>query len=72
LTKIRSGIAQVISNADVRRQAAEEIAASPVVTNDYVMFEFRVDSALLVEYDDEGKRTVQRWHYYAPRKDGQI
>jgi len=66
-----SGVAQVMSNADVRRQAAEEIAASPVVTNDYVMFEFRVDNALLVEYDDEGKRTVRRWHPHAPRKDGQ-
>ncbi len=66
-----SGTAQVISDADVRRQAAEGIAASPVVTNDYVMFEFRVDHALLVEYDDEGKRTVQRWQLHAPRKDGQ-
>jgi hypothetical protein len=66
-----SGIAQVMSNADVRRQAAEEIAASPVVTNDYVMFEFRVANALLVEYDDEGERTVQRWYSHAPRKDGQ-
>jgi hypothetical protein len=56
-----SGMAQAIGNADVRWQAAEKIAASPVVTNGYVLFEFRVDNALLIEYDDEGKRAVQRW-----------
>lgn len=67
-----SGMAQVINDADVRWQAAQEIAASPVVTNGYLLFEFRVDNALLVEYDDEGKRTVQRWHSHALRKDGQI
>jgi len=67
---LASGIAQVISNADVRRQAAEEIAASPVVANDYALFEFQVENVLLVEYDDEGKRTVQRWHSHVPCKDG--
>ena len=66
-----SGTAQVINDAIVRRQAAEEIAASPIVTNDYVMFEFRIENALLIEYDDDGKRTIQRWPLHAPRKDSQ-
>jgi len=65
-----SGTAQIIDD-DLARAKAANIAASPVVTNSYVLFEFRVDNALSVEYDDEGKRTVQRWHLHAPRKDGQ-
>ncbi len=65
------GTAQVISNAEVRRQLAEEIAASPVVTNDYVLFEFRIEKSLLVSYDDDGNRTVQHWHFHDPRQDGQ-
>lgn len=64
-----SGTAQAINDVDVRRQAAEKIAASPVVTKDYVLFEFRIDNALLVQYDDEGKRTVQRWRLNASRQD---
>ena len=65
-----SGTGQVIDDDLVRAKAAN-IAASPVVTNSYVMFEFRIDNALLVEYDDEGKRTVQHWHLHAPLKDSQ-
>lgn len=65
-----SGTAQVIRDKLVRAEA-EKIAASAVVTHNYVLFEFRIDSVLLVEYDPEGKRTVQRWHLHAPRKDGQ-
>jgi len=64
-----SGTAQVISNAGVRRQAAEKIAASPVVSNDYVLFEFRIENALLAQYDDEGKRTIRRWHLNALHQD---
>ena len=65
-----SGVAKVISNADIRRQVTEEIAASPVVANDYILFEFQVENVLSVEYDDDGKRTVQRWHLHAPRPEG--
>lgn len=56
-----SGAAKVIRDKSVRAEA-EKIAASPVVIHNYVLFEFRIDSVLLVEYDAEGKRAVQRWH----------
>lgn len=57
-----SGRANIIGDVDVCKQTAKEIAASPVVTNDYVLFEFRIDNALVVEYDDDGNREVQRWN----------
>jgi hypothetical protein len=56
------GTAEIINDADVRRQAAEQIAASPVVTKEYVLFEYRIDHALLIEYDQEGNRLIKRWH----------
>jgi D-amino peptidase len=65
-----SGTAKIISDSLVRAKAVS-FAASPVVTDDYVLFEFRIDNALVIEYDD-GKRTVQRWHLHAPSQDGKI
>jgi len=56
------GTAEIINDADVRRQAAEQIAASPVVTKEYVLFEYRIDHALLIEYDQEGNRLIKCWH----------
>lgn len=57
-----SGTAKVINDVTVRRQLAEEIAASPVVTDEYILFEFHVDHVLVIEYDCDGKRTVRHWH----------
>jgi hypothetical protein len=57
-----SGTAKAINNAADRRQVAEEIAASPVVTGEYILFEFQVDNVLVVEYDGDRKRTVRHWH----------
>jgi hypothetical protein len=50
-----SGTAQVIKDLTARQQAAEEIAASPVVTDEYILFEFHVDHVLVVEYDRVGQ-----------------
>jgi hypothetical protein len=56
-----SGEAVVISTSDVRREQAEIIAASPVVMDNYVLFEFHVKGVLVVEYDEERKPVVHRW-----------
>ena len=56
-----SGEAIMISNLDTRRRQAESIAASPVVQNSYVLFEFQVKQVLVVEYDEERKPVVRRW-----------
>lgn len=55
-----SGDAVVVSNPHVREQA-ESIAGSPVVVQRYVLFEFRVNRVLVVEYDEQGKPVVRRW-----------
>jgi len=57
-----SGKAQIIDYATVRQQAVEEIAASPVITGEYILFEFHVDHALVVKYDRDGQRMIQHWH----------
>jgi uncharacterized pyridoxamine 5'-phosphate oxidase family protein len=56
-----TGVARIVNDELIRAKAVN-IASSPVLTNDYVLFEFHVDSVLLVEYDQDGKRTVQRWN----------
>jgi hypothetical protein len=56
-----SGEAVVISNSRVRREHAERIAASPVVVDSYVLFEFQVKRVLVVKYDEERKRVVRQW-----------
>jgi len=55
-----SGQAREITNSDQRSQA-ENIASSPVVLASYVLFEFMVDRALVVEYDSGGKQIIRRW-----------
>lgn len=56
-----SGEAVVIDNLSVRREQAESVAASPVVTENYVLFEFQVRRVLVVEYDEERRPVVRRW-----------
>lgn len=56
-----SGEAVVISDPFVRERA-ESIAASPVVIDSYVLFEFQVKSVLVVAYDEERKPVVHRWN----------
>lgn len=56
-----SGTAKIVNDSAVRANA-ENIAASSVVTDDYALFEFQVDNVMAIEYDDDGKRTVHRWH----------
>ena len=43
------------------RSRAMKIAGSPVVIESYVLFEFQVERALVVEYDEERKPVVRRW-----------
>ena len=56
-----TGVATIINDSSLRASAAN-IAASPVVLDDYVLFEFQVRKVLAIEYDDDGKRTIQRWN----------
>ena len=58
-----SGEASVITDACVREQA-QRIAASQVVIDSYVMFEFQVRRVLVVEYDEEKKPVVRKWSAY--------
>jgi hypothetical protein len=44
------------------RARAESIAASPVVVDSYVLFEFQVKRVLVVEYDEERKKVVRHWN----------
>lgn len=55
-----TGTTIIITDSSARAAAAK-IAASPVVAHNYVLFEFQVQKVLAVEYDDSGKRTIQRW-----------
>lgn len=55
-----SGSAEEVSDPFVRTQA-ESIAASPVVIDSYVLFEFKVERVLVVEYDEDRKPVVRRW-----------
>ena len=55
-----SGEALVISDPDIRQQA-EHTAASPVVLESYVLFEFQVNQVLVVEYDEDRKPVIRRW-----------
>lgn len=56
-----SGIAEEVSDPSIRMQAAT-MADSPVVLAGYVLFEYFVKSVLVIEYDEEGKPVVRRWH----------
>jgi hypothetical protein len=54
------GNAEVVSDPSVRANA-EKVAASPVITDSYVLFDFQVERVLVVEYDEERKKLVRRW-----------
>ena len=56
-----SGTAKTITDSTLRAQA-ENIAASPIVIDEYVLFEFQVDNVMAIEYDQDGRRTIHRWH----------
>ena len=55
-----SGKAKEITDPVVRGRA-EVIANSPVVTDTYALFEFQIERVLVIEYDENKKRTVHRW-----------
>jgi hypothetical protein len=55
-----SGNAIEVSDPSIRAQA-ESIAGSPVVQDDFVLFEYCVMSVLVIEYDEERKPVVCRW-----------
>jgi hypothetical protein len=55
-----SGEAIIIMNAHLREKA-KRIAASPIVVDSYVLFEFQVKQVLVVEYNEDGKPIVHRW-----------
>jgi hypothetical protein len=55
-----TGNAVLISDPAQRAQAAR-VAASPVVTESYALFEFHIASVLAVEYDEAKKKIVHRW-----------
>ena len=63
-----SGEAFVVRDPQLRARA-ERIAASPVVIDSYVLFEFHVQRVLVVEYAD-GKPLVRRWR--SPGSNGAI
>lgn len=54
------GTAEVITDHDIRNRAFK-IAKSPVVTANYVLFEYLVESVLLVGYDENGQPIPRRW-----------
>jgi nitroimidazol reductase NimA-like FMN-containing flavoprotein (pyridoxamine 5'-phosphate oxidase superfamily) len=56
-----TGTAKIITDSSIRAEAAN-VAASPVVLDDYVLFEFQVHKVLAIEYDDDGERTICRWN----------
>jgi hypothetical protein len=66
-----TGGARIIEDPSVRAEAMK-IAASPVVIEAYVLFEFLVERALLIEYDQDGKRNIQRWQVHPPKQHGGI
>jgi hypothetical protein len=55
-----SGTAKIVNDSAVRADA-ENIAVSSVVIDEYALFEFQVDNAMAIAYDQDGKRTIHRW-----------
>ena len=55
-----SGTAEVITDPFMRERA-ERYAASQEVTDRYAFFGFHVQSALMVEYDENDKPILRRW-----------
>jgi hypothetical protein len=56
-----TGEAVVIVTPGVRREQAESVAASPVVTDTYVLFGFQIKQLLVIEYDEESRPVVRKW-----------
>lgn len=55
-----TGTVRVIEDPHVR-VGAEGVASSPVVIDTYVLFEFLINRALLVAYNEKSERRIQRW-----------
>lgn len=55
-----TGEAKLITDPALRAQAAK-LAASPVVTGSYALFEFQVGRVLVVTYDEKKRRIIRRW-----------
>jgi hypothetical protein len=55
-----SGTAEVIADPIVRARAVS-YAASPEITDGYVLFEFHIDSVLVVEHDEDLNPIPRRW-----------
>lgn len=55
-----TGDAEYIIDPSQRAQAAR-IAASPVVTDSYALFDFQIAQVLAVEYDEEKEKVIRRW-----------
>jgi hypothetical protein len=55
-----TGTVRIIQDPETRA-AAVRMAASSVVIDTYVLFEFLVGRALLVTYNQDGERHLQRW-----------
>ncbi|MBC8506238.1 MAG: hypothetical protein ISR58_04855 [Anaerolineales bacterium] len=55
-----SGNAQAITD-ELVRQEAKKIAATSINLDGYYLFEFHIDYALAVEYDDDWKKVPRRW-----------
>ena len=55
-----SGTAVEIKDS-VLRMHAEQIAGSPVITEEYVLFEFLLQRSLIVHYNSEKRKVIRRW-----------
>jgi len=64
-----SGKAEVVSDPSARANA-EKVAASPVITDSYVLFDFHIERVLVVEYDEDRKKFVRRWQRIQGGSDG--
>ena len=57
-----SGTAVEIKDS-VLRMHAEQIAGSPVITEEYVLFEFLLQRSLIVHYNSEKRKVIRRWKH---------
>ena len=55
-----TGTAKAVTDPALRAQAVI-LADSPVLRDDYIMFDFQIQRALWIEYDLAGKRTIHHW-----------
>jgi hypothetical protein len=54
------GCANLISDPAARAQA-EKIMAPSIAIDNYVLFDFQIESVLVVEYDEHKKKVIRRW-----------